>query len=72
MITPFIFADDTNLFISGKDPNALISILNEELKNANKLSLNAEKTKYIVFSKLKWYDKYAIRFLRIIEQVKIK
>lgn len=59
LITPLIFADDTNLFITGKDPNTLITILNEELikitewTNANKLSLNTEKTKYIVFSKPK-------------------
>jgi len=57
LITPLIFADDTNLFINGKDPNTLITTLNEELikvtdwTNANKLSLNTEKTKYILFSK---------------------
>lgn len=57
MITPLIFADDTNLFITGKDPNALMATLNEELvkisqwTDVNKLSLNTQKTKYIVFTK---------------------
>ena len=57
IITPLIFADDTNLFITGKDPNALMATLNEELvkisqwTDVNKLSLNTQKTKYIVFTK---------------------
>jgi len=59
VITPLIFADDTNLFLSGKDPNRLIEILNRELVKVrdwmmiNKLSLNTTKTKYILFSKPK-------------------
>lgn len=57
LLTPLIFADDTNLFITGKDPEMLITTLNQELErltqwtNSNKLSLNSEKTKYIVFTK---------------------
>ena len=50
-----LFADDTNLFISEKDPVTLNNILNNELNKlsawfaANKLSLNITKTKFMVF-----------------------
>ena len=52
-----MFADDTNLFYSNKDINTLFKIANEELNEinewfrANKLSINAGKTKYIFFHK---------------------
>jgi len=45
-----MFADDTNLFLSHKDPTDLQIILNEELQKiaiwfkCNKLSLNTKKT----------------------------
>ena len=51
-----LFADDTNLFLSHKDCNEAIRIMNNELQkivewlHANKLSLNVEKTHYIIFS----------------------
>ena len=50
------FADDTNLFLSHRNPNTLINQLNNELKfvqswiHANKLSLNIDKTHYMIFS----------------------
>ena len=50
------FADDSNLFLSHRDPNTLITKMNRELKlvqswiHANKLSLNIEKTHYMIFS----------------------
>ena len=50
------FADDSNLFLSHRDPNTLIAKMNRELKlvqswiHANKLSLNIEKTHYMLFS----------------------
>jgi len=56
MLVPLIFADDTNLFITGNNINDLIETSNHELTNivqwitANKLSLNTKKTKYIIFS----------------------
>ena len=46
---PFLFADDSNLFISDKDPHNLESQLNKELENIsvwlkiNKLSLNIKR-----------------------------
>lgn len=55
-IMPLIFADDTNIFISGKNLNDTVSVMNEELckvmhwMNINKLSLNIDKTNYIIFS----------------------
>ena len=50
-----MFADDTSLLISGKDPVMLQNIINQELDKvanwlyANKLSLNIEKTNFIIF-----------------------
>ena len=51
-----LFADDTNVFISGKDIQSMIRILNNELikitewLNVNKLALNVSKTHYILFN----------------------
>ena len=51
-----LFADDTNLFFSHPDPNVLLRTINDELMNvtqwirANKLSLNLQKTKFMLFS----------------------
>ena len=48
-----LFADDTSLFYSHKDPNQLIRVMNCELSKisewlkVNKLSLNVAKTNYI-------------------------
>lgn len=54
-----LFADDTNIFCTGKDQMEVQNIFNTELKIlsnwfvANKLSLNVQKTKYIVFGHVK-------------------
>ena len=59
---PLMYADDSNLFISGHNSNELIEIANSDLNkicqwiNANKLSLNLNKTKYMLFSKSKTVD----------------
>ena len=51
-----LFADDTNLFFSHSNPNTLVEIVNSELEKiiqwirSNRLSLNLQKTKYILFS----------------------
>ena len=51
-----MFADDTNLFISGKDIDVVVEIMNQELHKvsqwmiANKLTLNVTKTQYMVIS----------------------
>ena len=46
-----LFADDTNAFLSHKDADCLVDILNTELNklNANRPSLNIKKTKFMVF-----------------------
>lgn len=53
-----LFADDTNIFCSRKDINQLLNTVEAELKtlkrwfDVNKLSLNLQKTKFIVFSNM--------------------
>ena len=53
---PILFADDSNLFISGRDPDLIMRTMNNELKEislwlkANKLSLNIKKTHFTIFS----------------------
>ena len=55
ILNPIMFADDTNLFYSHKNIQTLYKTVNSELKkltdwfSANKLSLNAKKTKSIIF-----------------------
>ena len=50
-----LFADDSNLFLSGKNPNALIDTMNIEVQKViqwlriNKLSLNLDKTHFMIF-----------------------
>ena len=50
-----MFADDTNLFFCKSSYEKVFQVANEELKSidnwltANKLSLNINKTNYIVF-----------------------
>ena len=52
-----LFADDTNIFFSGSDPQRLEELVSHELKlyfdwfTVNKLSLNVAKTNFIVFNK---------------------
>ena len=53
---PFLFADDTNLFISGSNLPQIEEMLNQELQKislwlkVNKLSLNIKKTHYMLFT----------------------
>lgn len=55
IIYSILFADDTNFFIEGKNINSLIDTMNTEMDKviiwmrANKLSLNIDKTKYMIF-----------------------
>ena len=52
-----LFADDSNMFQSGKNPDDLIKTMNDEMINVvdwlqlNKLSLNLKKTHFIFFRK---------------------
>ena len=53
-----IFADDTNVFLKHNDVKEAYSILNNELTrlsvwfNTNKLTVNTNKTKYIIFKSM--------------------
>ena len=55
ILFPILFADDTNVFMSEKNVDDLISSVHKEMVNvtewlnANKLSLNVSKTYYIIF-----------------------
>ena len=50
-----LFADDTNLFLSHKNPEHLLNLANSELEKvsswfiANKLSINIKKTNFMLF-----------------------
>ena len=50
-----LFADDTNLFYSRKDPSCLINLINDETSKlsewfkANMLSINIKKSNYMIF-----------------------
>ena len=53
-----MFADDANLFLSHKNINTVFDSINVELANisawlkSNKLSLNVDKTKWLLFHPL--------------------
>ena len=71
-----LFADDSNMFLTGKNPNDLVTIMNEEIKHVtdwltvNKLSLNLKKTHYIIFHKQR--AKFSISEELIIGGMKIE
>ena len=52
---PLIFADDTNVFITGKNIENLVNEMNSEMTKlvewlyVNKLSINVKKTHYMIF-----------------------
>jgi hypothetical protein len=54
-IYSIMFADDTSIFLTGKNLDEIISSLNDELQiivqwlDSNKLSLNIDKTHYMIF-----------------------
>ena len=58
-MTPIMFADNSNFFISGKTLNSLVATANVELANivvwlnTNKLSINVEKSKFMIFCSTK-------------------
>ena len=55
VLLSILYADDTNIFLNGKDINELINMMSKELQNyvewlnVNKLSLNVKKTQFMVF-----------------------
>jgi hypothetical protein len=62
LLTFIMFADDTNIFISGKNLDHIASVVNIELKtintwfSVNLLSLNIKKTNYMLFGNKKLCD----------------
>ena len=68
VLTPIMFADDTNLFYAHKNLNLLYHTVNSELQKinewfkANKLSLNLKKTTYSLFHS--FYKKQAFIILQ--------
>ena len=59
LLLPIIFADDTNIFLSGKCIKETIEIMNIEIGKinewlqVNRLSLNIEKTHFMIFSSIR-------------------
>ena len=55
LLFSMLFADDSNMFLSGKNPDELINTMNTEIQkilewlNINKLTLNVKKTHYMFF-----------------------
>ena len=66
LLKPILFADDTNLFYSGKDIKELCSVVSIELDKlckwfqVNKLSLNTSKTNFMVFTNKRCDDTYSV------------
>ena len=78
---PILFADDTNLFCTGKDLKDLSHKINEEIAkiyawvNANKLSLNIDKTHFMLFTprnSSRCIDDIVINDIRIAEVTETK
>ena len=66
-----MFADDTNLFYSHQNINTVFNTAHEELEKinkwfeANKLSLNTDKTKYTFFHKLYASDNNPLKLSKL-------
>ena len=60
LFMPLLFADDTNLFCAGDDLDLLVDKINVEMTDvyawvtANKLSLNVDKTNFMLFTPKRW------------------
>ena len=60
ILFPILFADDSNMFCTGKNLNDICNTMNQELSrvvewlNVNKLSLNIDKSHFMVFSNKKY------------------
>ena len=79
LLEAILFADDTNLFYSYNNVKELFRTMNAELSHlndwfcANKLSLNTDKTKYVLFHKAKSKDNLPLVLLDLfINDIKIK
>ena len=65
---PIFFADDSNLFLNGRDPADIEAILNNEpaqiaeLLKVNKLVLNIDETACMLFGNRHMYSKVKLNF----------
>ena len=70
-----LFADDSNMFLTGKDPNELIKTMNNEIDKVvdwlkvNRLSLNLKKTHFLIFRRRR--AKFNINEKLIIDKIEI-
>ena len=77
-LTFTIFADDTNMFYSSKDPEQLQSVINEELGKvlkfcaANMLSINFKNTNYMIITSPKKKTNIRITACNIEQKSQIK
>ena len=71
-ISTIMFADDTNFFLSHTDIKEMFKVMNEELEKfniwfkANKLSLNADKTKFTLFHKTSQSENLPLKLPKLI------
>ena len=79
VLQTIMFADDTNLFLTGKSFDTLEEQMNEELQiisewfKANLLSLNITKTSYMIFGNSKFWDlNLTIEHSTILRQFEMK
>ena len=80
ILSSILFADDTTLYLTGKDLVIINDLLNIEFRkiyrwfNANKLLINIDKTNYVIFkTRNKRFDESAINiFCRWKRDKKIK
>ena len=60
LFMPILFANDTNLFCTGNDLDLMVGRTDVEMANvyawvkANKLSLNVDKTNFMLFTPKRW------------------
>ena len=63
LLYTILYADDTNVLLNGKNINELMDIINNELQKlyiwlrANKLTLNIDKTYYMIFHRARIKNK---------------
>ena len=76
VIYSLLFADDSNMFITGKNPDDLVIKMNAEIVKVvdwlkiNKLSLNLKKTHFIIFKKSR--QKIHLENELLIDDIKIE
>ena len=75
--SPRLFADDTNVFFSGKDPDELMKKGNATVKliqdwmTTNKLCLNSDKTCFIIFNRSQFNNNIIRLYLNGVELTQV-